>query len=243
MSWLHTIGKKLLATAGKTTPTYDGVGGGRRALSWSVGNPGAVAAMLFNQNELRAKSRDLVRRNAWANDSTVKHPADKNRAMLPYGFVQSPTLASLALFDSRLGGYLEQLKKIKYVVVSVYMDDIIVSTKRKKRLADIHKELVAASVKSRSLPMPCGALTTRTRSRSGRRRGRSCSLASAPRSASRVPMVCESSPSPSDRNPLKPRGQERGQCDHERTSVPLPPFASHVRSFLSAPSMRARATI
>lgn len=84
-----------------------------------------------------------------ANDSTVKHPADKNRAMLPYGFVQSPTLASLALFDSRLGGYLEQLEKRKYVVVSVYMDDIIVSTKRKKPLADIHKELVAASVKSR----------------------------------------------------------------------------------------------
>ena len=76
MSWLHTIGKKLLATAGKTTPTYDGVGGGRRALSWSVGNPGAVAAMLFNQNELRAKSRDLVRRNAWANSALESYVAN-----------------------------------------------------------------------------------------------------------------------------------------------------------------------
>jgi capsid protein len=28
--------------------------------------PGAVAALAFTQNELRAKSRDLVRRNAWA---------------------------------------------------------------------------------------------------------------------------------------------------------------------------------
>ena len=76
MSWLHTIGKKLLAATGKTTPTYDGVGGGRRALSWSVGNPGAVAAMLFNQNELRAKSRDLVRRNAWANSALESYVAN-----------------------------------------------------------------------------------------------------------------------------------------------------------------------
>jgi capsid protein len=30
------------------------------------GNPGAVAAMLATNTELRAKSRDLVRRNAWA---------------------------------------------------------------------------------------------------------------------------------------------------------------------------------
>jgi outer membrane protein assembly factor BamB len=48
------------------TPFYDGIGGGRRALAWQVGNPGAVAALAFTQNELRAKSRDLVRRNAWA---------------------------------------------------------------------------------------------------------------------------------------------------------------------------------
>ena len=30
------------------------------------GNPGAVAAMLATNAELRGKSRDLVRRNAWA---------------------------------------------------------------------------------------------------------------------------------------------------------------------------------
>ncbi len=51
---------------GNPSPIYDGVGGGRRALAWQVGNPGAVAALAFTQNELRAKSRDLVRRNAWA---------------------------------------------------------------------------------------------------------------------------------------------------------------------------------
>jgi capsid protein len=46
------------------TPFYDGIGGGRRALAWQVGNPGAVAALAFTQNELRAKSRDLMHRNA-----------------------------------------------------------------------------------------------------------------------------------------------------------------------------------
>lgn len=62
MGWWHTFKRRLLGS----TPTYDGVGGGRRAVAWQVGNPGAVAALAFTQGELRAKSRDLVRRNAWA---------------------------------------------------------------------------------------------------------------------------------------------------------------------------------
>ncbi|MDP1524928.1 MAG: hypothetical protein Q8M20_03900, partial [Rhodocyclaceae bacterium] len=48
------------------TPVYDGTGAGRRALAWMPGNPGAVAALSLTQDALRAKSRDLVRRNAWA---------------------------------------------------------------------------------------------------------------------------------------------------------------------------------
>lgn len=62
MAWFSRLKHRLFGT----TPTYDGIGGGRRALAWQVGNPGAVAALAFTQNELRAKSRDLVRRNAWA---------------------------------------------------------------------------------------------------------------------------------------------------------------------------------
>ena len=72
MGWFKTIRRKLFTT----TPTYDGIGSGRRALAWSVGNPGAVAAMLFNQTELRAKSRDLVRRNAWANAALESYVAN-----------------------------------------------------------------------------------------------------------------------------------------------------------------------
>lgn len=62
MSWLGRIHRRLFGGS----PTYDGVGGGRRALAWQVANPGAVAALAYSQDELRAKSRDLVRRNAWA---------------------------------------------------------------------------------------------------------------------------------------------------------------------------------
>jgi len=62
MAWFPTF-RTLF---GKPSPTYDGIGGGRRAVAWQVANPGAVAALAFTQNELRAKSRDLVRRNAWA---------------------------------------------------------------------------------------------------------------------------------------------------------------------------------
>ncbi|ALT76776.1 phage portal protein [Paucibacter sp. KCTC 42545] len=47
-------------------PVHEAAGRGRRSLAWMPGNPGAVAAMLATNTELRIKSRDLVRRNAWA---------------------------------------------------------------------------------------------------------------------------------------------------------------------------------
>lgn len=62
MSWFTRLRARVFGAS----PTYDGVGGGRRARFWQVGNPGAVAALAYAQDELRAKSRDLVRRNAWA---------------------------------------------------------------------------------------------------------------------------------------------------------------------------------
>lgn len=62
MAWLNNIRRRLFGG----TPTYDGAGHGRRTLAWAVSNPGAVAALAYSQESLRAKSRDLVRRNAWA---------------------------------------------------------------------------------------------------------------------------------------------------------------------------------
>ncbi|MEZ7847738.1 MAG: phage portal protein, partial [Polaromonas sp.] len=62
MSWFKNLQRRVFGS----TPIYDGTGGGRRALAWMPSNPGAVSALAFAQDELRAKSRDLVRRNAWA---------------------------------------------------------------------------------------------------------------------------------------------------------------------------------
>ena len=62
MAWFANLKRRLLGG----TPTYDGAGMGRRTLAWAVSNPGAVAALAHSQDALRARSRDLVRRNAWA---------------------------------------------------------------------------------------------------------------------------------------------------------------------------------
>jgi hypothetical protein len=62
-----------------------------------------------------------------ASVSVVKHPAH-GRYILPYGFVQSPILASLALDKSKLGAYLHRLVRQPQFTVSVYVDDILVSS-------------------------------------------------------------------------------------------------------------------
>ena len=61
-----------------------------------------------------------------ASESVVKRPGD-GAFVLPYGFVQSPILASLALDKSKLGSYLRSLHGRGEVRVSVYVDDIIIS--------------------------------------------------------------------------------------------------------------------
>jgi len=64
----------------------------------------------------------------WANASTVTHPKNKTRSIIPYGFVQSPIVAALCLAESALGVCLDKIRKTKGAVVSVYVDDIIVSS-------------------------------------------------------------------------------------------------------------------
>jgi lambda family phage portal protein len=61
MAWYS----KLRSLFGQS-PVHEAAGRGRRSLAWMPGNPGAVAALLATNTELRSKSRDLVRRNAWA---------------------------------------------------------------------------------------------------------------------------------------------------------------------------------
>lgn len=93
MGWLKTIQRRLLGNLAGSTPTYDGIGAGRRAIAWSVGNPGAIAALLTTQNELRAKSRDLVRRNAWANAALESYAANAiGTGIKPQSMIIDPAL-------------------------------------------------------------------------------------------------------------------------------------------------------
>lgn len=89
MGWFKRLSRRLFGGA----PVYDGVGSGRRALAWSVGNPGAVAALLETQTELRAKSRDLVRRNAWANAALESYVANAiGTGIKPQAMVDDPQI-------------------------------------------------------------------------------------------------------------------------------------------------------
>lgn len=69
---------------------------------------------------------DLARDLAKA--STVQSPTDRTRHILPFGFVQSPIIASLCLAKSALGNHIHAIREIPGVEVSVYMDDIIISS-------------------------------------------------------------------------------------------------------------------
>ncbi|CAM5794066.1 hypothetical protein OPEN69S_03392 [Ottowia pentelensis] len=62
MAWFSQTVRRLFGAS----PVHEAAGRGRRSLAWMPGNPGAVAAMLATHTDLRIKSRDLVRRNAWA---------------------------------------------------------------------------------------------------------------------------------------------------------------------------------
>jgi len=75
-----------------------------------------------------------------ASESVVKRPA-LDGYVLPYGFVQSPILASLALDMSKLGSFLRKLYARKDLIVSVYVDDIIISSDDEPTLREIAGQL------------------------------------------------------------------------------------------------------
>lgn len=84
--------------------------------------------------------------------STVRIPDRKDTAYhLPYGYPQSTILASICLWDSALGQYLEKISNT--LNVSVYVDDIIISGNKKPPLEETCKILRERS--SRSL-LPFG---------------------------------------------------------------------------------------
>lgn len=90
------------------------------------------------------KSREI------AIESTVVHPSENpKKFILPFGFIQSPILASICLSKSTLGIYLNRLSKENHVATSVYMDDIIISSNSKKVLTEILEATKKVAGKSR----------------------------------------------------------------------------------------------
>lgn len=83
-----------------------------------------------------------------ASESVAKHPTSHG-FVLPYGFVQSPVLASLALDQSKLGALLRRVNKRTNFTVSVYMDDIVISSDDTTALAKAADELEIAAIAAR----------------------------------------------------------------------------------------------
>lgn len=82
-------------------------------------------------------------------ESTVRLPESAElKYVLPFGFVQSPIIASICLSKSALGRYLSRLKQRKDLAVSVYMDDILVSGDVFDALLQELEQLIAAAEKS-----------------------------------------------------------------------------------------------
>jgi hypothetical protein len=78
--------------------------------------------------------------------STVKNPFDDPSYALPYGFVQSPLLASVVMAASGLGQLLRDLQC--QVVVSVYVDDIALSSNNLRTLERAFRKLRRLAVAS-----------------------------------------------------------------------------------------------
>lgn len=61
-----------------------------------------------------------------ANNTVLRHP-DEGHFILPYGFIQSPIIASLCLYFSGFGQWLHRQQSRESLTISVYVDDIVVS--------------------------------------------------------------------------------------------------------------------
>lgn len=82
--------------------------------------------------------------------SCVKNPFVEPSYSLPYGFVQSPILASLVLMQSAIGGLLRDLAKD--MTVAVYVDDISISSNDESNLNTAYERLLLSLADSNFIP-------------------------------------------------------------------------------------------
>lgn len=82
--------------------------------------------------------------------STVRVPrSDPKRFSVPYGFPQSPILATLCLNNSYAGKLIETLRCNYNFTVSIYMDDIIISCNDYDALSYCYEQICLSLIKSR----------------------------------------------------------------------------------------------
>jgi len=132
-------------------------GGHVRALRVHTGN--TVFARLDIEGFFASISRTRVTRELkgffgydrareFANAATVPTPG-KLATVLPFGFVTSPLLASLCLCQSALGRCLRELTPKYGVTVSVYVDDIVLSSNSQRDLEAALADIEVAAARSR----------------------------------------------------------------------------------------------
>lgn len=117
----------------------------------------------INRTRVTRNLKTLIgyaRARQWANDSTVSHPKASALRILPYGFVQSVLLASLCLRNSALGQCLHKFSSERQFGVSVYVDDIILSSDFPSALSAIHDEVSVAARKSSFAIQPAAIANT-----------------------------------------------------------------------------------
>lgn len=86
----------------------------------------------------------IPRARHYAKWSCVRNPYLDPSYALPYGFVQSPILATLVLMESVVGATLREVNAEGAVVVSLYMDDIALSSDDMAALTDGFERVLAA---------------------------------------------------------------------------------------------------
>ena len=82
-----------------------------------------------------------------ANTSTVTNIGSSEK-VLPFGFVQSPLIGSIVLDQSYLGHELSKLSKLHNLKLSVFVDDIIISSDNKKLIQSASERILKAIEKS-----------------------------------------------------------------------------------------------
>lgn len=91
------------------------------------------------------KSRD------WASASTVAAPTGQKRSILPFGFVQSQIISAVCLSQSTLGKCVNDLNAEAGVNVSVYVDDIIISSEEIATCSAALEKIQSAAHRSKFL--------------------------------------------------------------------------------------------